>query len=246
MLSGLYVIYRSVNSIVAMSERRSEFVSSVTHELKTPLTNIRMYIEMLEQGVASSPEKEQEYLSVLTRESGRLSILINNVLELARLEKKTRRFNMQKNSISSVFSEIASTMEQNLTQEGFSLHIEETSAEDFVFDREVLVQILMNLIENSIKFGRESTVKRITLRSQVRSGFIDISVADTGPGIPRKELSKVFDDFYRVDNSLAKTTGGTGLGLALVKKFVTAMGGRVVAANNKERGCAITISLPLI
>ena len=246
MLSGLLVIYRSVHSIVAMSEKRSEFVSSVTHELKTPLTNIRMYIEMLEQGVASSPEKEQEYLAVLTRESGRLSILINNVLELARLEKKTRRFNMQKNSISSVFSEIASTMEESLKQEGFSLYIEETSVEDFVFDREVLVQILMNLIENSIKFGRESTVKHITLRAEARSGFVDVSVADTGPGIPRKELAKVFDDFYRGDNSVAKATGGTGLGLALVKKFVTAMGGRVAAANNEERGCAITISLPVI
>ncbi|MBT8329067.1 MAG: hypothetical protein KJN87_05130 [Desulfofustis sp.] len=244
-LSGLFVIYRSVNSIVAMSEKRSEFVSSITHELKTPLTNIRMYIEMLEQGVASSPEKEQDYLAVLTRESGRLSILINNVLELAKLEKKTRQFNMQKNSISSVFSEIASTMEQNLKQEGFSLDIEAISGEDFVFDREVLIQILMNLIENSMKFGRDSEVKRITLWTEIRNGFVDITVSDTGPGIPRKELSKVFDDFYRVDNSLSKATGGTGLGLALVKKFVTAMGGRVLAANNEERGCAITISLPL-
>ena len=199
---------------------------------------------MLEQGVASSPEKEQEYLAVLTRESGRLSILINNVLELARLEKKTRRFNMQKNSISSVFSEIASTMEQNLKQEGFSLDIEDTSVEDLVFDREVLIQILMNLIENSIKFGRNSAVKRITLGAEIRSGFVDITVSDTGPGIPKKELYKVFDDFYRVDNSLAPATGGTGLGLALVKKFVTAMGGRVSADNNKEGGCAITISLP--
>ena len=245
MLSGLFVIYRSVNSIVAMSEKRSEFVSSVTHELKTPLTNIRMYIEMLEQGVASTPDKEQDYLAILNRESGRLSILINNVLELAKLEKKTRRFNMQKNSVSSVFSEIASTMEQNLKQEGVSLDIEATSVEDFVFDREVLIQILMNLIENSIKFGRDSAVKRISLSTEIRNGFVDITVSDTGPGIPRKELSKVFDDFYRVDNSLAKAAGGTGLGLALVKKFVTAMGGRVLAANNKERGCAITISLPV-
>jgi signal transduction histidine kinase len=245
MLAGLFVIYRSVDSIVAMSEKRSEFVSSVTHELKTPLTNIRMYIEMLEQGVALSPEKEQEYLAVLTRESGRLSILINNVLELARLEKKTRRFNMQKNSVSSVFFEIASTMEQNLKQEGFSLNIEDTSVEDFVFDRDVLIQILMNLIENAIKFGRDSAVKHITLGSVIRNGFVEITVSDTGPGIPRKEISKVFDDFYRVDNSLTKATGGTGLGLALVKKFVTAMAGRVSAANNEDRGCTFTISLPL-
>ncbi|PID72087.1 MAG: hypothetical protein CSB34_04445 [Desulfobulbus propionicus] len=244
MLIGLLVIYRSVNSIVAMSERRSDFVSSITHELKTPLTNIRMYIEMLEQGVASSPEKKQEYLGVLTRESSRLSILINNVLELARLEKKTRQFNMQYNSITSVFSEVMSAMEHNLNQEGFQLHIPAAEVEEFVFDREVIVQILMNLIENSMKFGKDSAVKQITLGAEARPGMVDITVSDTGPGIPKNELTKIFDDFYRVDNSLTKNTGGTGIGLALVKKFVVAMGGRVAAANNTDAGCTITISLP--
>ena len=95
MFLGLLAIYQSVRTIVALSERRSQFVSSVTHELKTPLTNIRMYIEMLEQGIASSPEREQEYLAILHSESVRLSSLINNVLELAKLEKKQRHFNLQ-------------------------------------------------------------------------------------------------------------------------------------------------------
>ena len=99
MFLGLFAIYQSARTIVVMSERRSQFVSSVTHELKTPLTNIQMYIEMLEQGIAATPEREQEYLTILHSESTRLSGLINNVLELAKLEKKQRNFHMQEGPV---------------------------------------------------------------------------------------------------------------------------------------------------
>lgn len=243
-LLGLFAIYQSARTVVDMSERRSQFVSSVTHELKTPLTNIRMYIEMLEQGIAATPEREREYLGILDSESSRLSRLINNVLELSRLEKKQRRFHMQEGRIEDVFREVAAVMGQKLDQEGFSLEMEGSGVARFVFDREVLIQILINLIENSIKFGRQSSERRITLSAEEADGQVNLNVSDTGPGIPSNALKKVFDDFYRVDNNLTRTTGGTGIGLALVKKFILAMGGTVRAANNSGAGCTITLSLP--
>lgn len=245
LLLGLLAIYQSVRSIVALSERRSQFVSSVTHELKTPLTTIRMYVEMLEQGIAATPEKEQEYLGILGSESSRLSGLINNVLELSKLEKKTRQFNLQPGKLDDVFSDVKTIMAAKLDQEGFGLTICKDEIPEFRYDRDVLLQILLNLLENSIKFGKKSPNKKIAISADILDTQVRIRVADSGPGIPKRALKRVFDDFYRVDNSLSRMTGGTGIGLALVKKFVTALGGSVTAENNEEAGCTITLLLPL-
>ncbi|MEE4242327.1 MAG: HAMP domain-containing sensor histidine kinase [Desulfopila sp.] len=244
MFLGLVAIYQSARSIVALSERRSQFVSSVTHELKTPLTNIRMYIEMLEQGIAISPEREQEYLAILGAESARLSSLINNVLELAKLEKKQRHFHLQTCSLTDVLAEVEMLMFHQIKNEGFSLKITASDLPAFTCDREVLIQILVNLIENCLKFGRNESRREITVRADCDDSTVRIAVSDTGPGIPRHALKKVFRDFYRVDNALTRTTGGTGIGLALVEKFVSALGGRVEAANNTGPGCTITLLLP--
>ena len=244
MLLGLAAIYQSART-VDLSERRAQFVSSVTHELKTPLTNIHMYIEMLAQGIAATPEKEQEYLQVLGSESDRLSRLINNVLDLAKLEKKQRRFNLREGRLDEILAEVRTIMRHKLEQEGFELRIERFDIPPFIFDRDVLLQIAINLIENCIKFGRTAPRKVITISAGTRAASAYISVSDTGPGIPRQALKKVFDDFYRVDEDQTRNAAGTGIGLALVKKFVTAMGGRVKAANNDGEGCTITIYLPL-
>jgi signal transduction histidine kinase len=245
MFLGLIAIYQSARSIVALSERRSEFVSSVTHELKTPLTNIRMYIEMLEQGIATSPEREQQYLAIIGAESARLSGLINNVLELAKLEKKQRNFHLREGKLEDVFVEVETLMAQTIRNKGFALKFNTFELPPFAFDREVLVQILVNLIENSLKFGKNEPQREITVSAERDDKSIHIAVADTGPGIPRHALKKVFTDFYRVDNALTRTTGGTGIGLALVKKFVFALGGTVKAANNDGPGCTITVVLPM-
>ena len=244
MVAGLVTIYLSTRTVLDLSERRSQFVSAVTHELKTPLTNIRMYVEMLDQGIAATPEREQEYLGILAAESARLSGLINNVLELSRLEKQTRRFDLKDGDLSDVLADVQSVMAESLAREGFDLRIHTGRLPVFAYDRDVLVQMLINLMENSIKFGRHLPEKRIAIAVDAVDGWVKLAVSDAGPGIPRRALKQVFDDFYRVDSDLARTTGGTGLGLALVKKFIVAMGGRVQAENNDGPGCTITISLP--
>jgi signal transduction histidine kinase len=243
-LLGLIAIYQSARTIVDLSERRSQFVSSVTHELKTPLTNIRMYIEMLEQGIARDQEREQEYFRILDSEGARLSRLINNVLELSKLEKRQRRVDMQTGTFDEVIREVQTVMQAKLKQEGFRLNVEIGKIQPFQYDREVMIQVLINLIENSMKFGKAADQRQITIRIDRAENRVNILVSDTGPGIPLHALKKIFDDFYRVDNSLTRITRGTGIGLALVKKFVTLMGGTVTAANNEGPGCTITISLP--
>jgi signal transduction histidine kinase len=244
-LIGLFAIYQSARAIEDLAERRSQFVSSVTHELKTPLTNIRMYIEMLEQGIAKSPEREQEYFRILDSEGVRLSRLINNVLEMSKLERKQRHLNMQTDSLAEVVAEVETVMAENLKQDGFSLIVQLGNIPPFKYDREVMIQVLINLIENSMKFGKSAPERDIHIRTGLEGSHVKIMVSDTGPGIPRHALKKVFNDFYRVENALTRTTRGTGIGLALVKKFVQLMGGTVTAANNSGPGCTFTISLPL-
>ena len=244
-LLGLFAIYQSARTIVDLSERRSQFVSSVTHELKTPLTNIRMYIEMLEQGIATTPEREQEYYRILDSEGARLSRLINNVLELSKLEKKQRNIDMQTGTFEDVITAIRAVMGEKIRQEGFSLKTDLPAINPFRYDREVMIQVLINLIENSMKFGKSAPQREIHIRVRREGRNAIIKVSDTGPGIPRRDLKKVFDDFYRVENSLTQTTRGTGIGLALVKKFIRLMGGSVTAANNDGPGCTITITLPV-
>jgi signal transduction histidine kinase len=244
-LIGLLAIYKSTQAIVDLSERRSQFVSSVTHELKTPLTNIRMYIEMLEQGIAKDTEREQAYFQIINSEGSRLSRLIDNVLDLAKLEKKQRPLNLVQGTFEEVVAEVQAVMQAKLQQEGFTLRIVREDIRSFRYDREAMIQVLINLIENSIKFCQSAQKKEITIRISQKPDRVQIAVSDYGPGIPRQALKKVFDDFYRVDNAQARKTRGTGIGLALVKKFITLIGGEVTAENNPEGGCTISISLPL-
>jgi signal transduction histidine kinase len=192
MVAGLVTLYHSARTVLDLSERRSRFVSAVTHELKTPLTNIRMYIEMLEQGIAATPEREQEYFSILNSEGARLSGLINNVLELSRLEKQTRRFDLKDGDLTDVLADVQSVMAESLAREGYALAIRAGQLPVFAYDREVLVQVLINLMENSIKFGRHLPEKRIRIAAQAADGWIRVAVSDTGPGIPHRSLKLRF------------------------------------------------------
>ncbi len=245
-LVGFFTIYKSIESMINMSERRSNFVSSVTHELKTPLTNIRMYIEMLEYGIAKNKERKKEYFRILNSESGRLSRLINNVLEFSKLEKKQRTFNLKTGFLVGVLEKLKDVLNEKMKQEGFQMIIQHKTESQFMYDREAMLQILINLVENSIKFGISSSDKVILITIRDTHNHVRIDVSDKGQGIPVKSLSKIFDDFYRAENSLTRTTGGTGIGLSLVKKYTEGMGGRVMAANNQDAGCTISLFFPVI
>jgi signal transduction histidine kinase len=245
MVTGLGFIYKSARAITELSERRAQFVSSVTHELKTPLTNIRMYIEMLEQGIARTPEREQDYFRILNSEIGRLSRLIHNILEFSKLEKKQLHLHLCQGTFEEVIAEVVALMSEKLLQEGFVLKTNAENARPFVYDREVMLQVLINLIENSMKFGKNAEQKDLSLKIRHEPKQVLISVSDTGPGIPRHALKRVFEDFYRADHPLIRNTQGTGIGLAFVRKVVRAMGGKVWAENNPGPGCTITISLPI-
>ena len=216
----------------------------MTHELKTPLTAIRMYGEMLRDGIVASDAKRQEYYRHITAESERLSRLINNVLEFARLEKGTRDVALVTGSVLPVIREAVDLVRPHLDAEGFAVAIETDGELPPVrFERDALLQVLLNLIDNAVKYTGDGDGKRIVLGLERDGDGVRIVVRDHGPGVPERHLPHVFEPFYRGERELTRRSKGTGLGLALVRGLVERMGGRVAGRNGPGGGFEVTIAL---
>lgn len=241
---GLYLIYRSAAAAVQLSQKRQDFVSAVTHELKTPLTSIRMYSEMLEDGWVKDAGKRQEYYRHLSKESGRLSGLIDNVLQLARLEKQTYKLQLKRAAPGEDCEEWARELDKLAEVRGFRLHFSQDGDLPAIsYDPEALKQVLLILLDNSIKFGAESD-KTLEWSLSKSADGVALLWSDRGPGIPRQELRKVFEKFYRVENELTRKTHGTGIGLAMAKIIVESMGGKIEALPREGGGLTVRIAFP--
>ena len=244
--AGLFAIYRTVAVTVGFAERRSNFVAAVTHELKTPLTAIRMYGEMLRDGIVPDESKRQEYYRTITAESERLSRLINNVLEFSRLERGTREMHLVSGDLGSVVTEMAELVRSHAEAEGFALEVEiEPELPAVRFDRDALLQMLFNLVDNAVKYASASSDRRIRITCTAAPGEatgVLLRVRDHGPGVPGRHLSRVFEPFYRGEDELTRRTKGTGLGLALVKGLAERMGAAISGANASDGGFEVRIA----
>lgn len=242
---GLYALYRAVAVQVRFAQRRSNFVAAVSHELKTPLTAIRMYGEMLRDDLVESDEKRHEYYGTISAETERLTRLINNVLELSRLERDERPVQLLVGDLSSVVHEVANTLRPHVEREGFQLDVQVAPGLPAArFDRDALTQVLFNLLDNALKYGRGGGERRIEIRCEpVREG-VQLSVIDRGPGVAKQQLGAIFEPFYRAQNELTRTQPGTGIGLSLVRGLVQRMHGRVEGLN-REPGFEVRITLPV-
>jgi len=241
---GLLALYRMVAVAMAFAERRSNFVAAVSHELRTPLTAIRMYGEMLRDGIVPSEEKRQEYYGHITAESERLSRLVNNVLEFSRLEKGTRAVALATGPLEPVVREAVELVRPHVEAEGFTLRLELDDALPPVrFERDALLQVLFNLIDNAVKYARDGAERRVVVRASNGEGGVRLTVSDAGPGVPGRHLAHVFEPFYRGEHELTRRTKGTGIGLALVRGLVERMGGRVNGRNAAGGGFEVAIVL---
>jgi signal transduction histidine kinase len=228
---GLLATIRGAARERELARLKSEFVSTVSHELKTPLTSIRMFAEMLQQDVAGRDrEREARYHDIIVRESERLGLLIANVLDYAQIERGTRRYDQKEEPAAEVAKEAIATFRRFQEEEErpviqFAVADDAHDAAIFV-DREVVVQALLNLLANAAKYGgTEHPIEvQVARRSDRR---VSIAVRDRGPGIPRAEQSRIFREFYRASGAYSSGVEGTGLGLALVKRHVEAQGGEV-------------------
>jgi signal transduction histidine kinase len=243
-LFGAYLLLRDVRREVRLAEMRSQFVSSVSHELKTPLTAIRMFAETLRLGRLQNQKTQAEYLDTIVNESERLTRLLNNVLDFSKIEKGKKTYRPLPASLSEVIRAAARAMEYPLSQQGFKLNVEiEEDLPDLYVDRDALEQAILNLLHNAMKYSGDS--REIDLRLRKSDRLAVIQVIDRGVGISAQEQKKIFEKFYRVPSPENERLPGTGLGLSLVNHIVAAHGGRIEVESTPGKGSTFSIFLPL-
>ncbi|MGI9316851.1 MAG: sensor histidine kinase [bacterium] len=248
LIVGVLMFYRLGIRQLALSQQQQDFVSAVSHELKTPLTSIRMYGEMLRQGWADK-EKRRSYYDFIFFESERLTRLINNVLQLASMSRSEQKPNLTRMSVNEALNELRPRLTSQLEASGLDLQIEvETEAEEAHIDIDMdwFIQIFINLVDNAVKFSGGSEAKRVSISCKAMSNDkIQFLVRDYGPGIAADQMKKIFKLFYRSENELTRETVGTGIGLALVQELTAAMGAEIDVVN-REPGAEFQISFPTI
>jgi signal transduction histidine kinase len=241
---GAVLLWRDVSRELAIADMRSQFAASVSHELKTPLTAIRMLAEALTMGVRTGPDDQKEYLRTIIGESERLSRLLNNVLDFSKIEQGTRTYRFETTSLEDVIGAAAEAMAFPLNQKGFRLQIEvEDGIPQVPADRDALEQAVLNLLHNAMKYSGES--RDIILRLRRDDSMARIDVVDHGIGIGEKDKSLIFGKFFRAPGAENERIPGTGLGLTLVSHIAECHGGRVEVNSRPNEGSTFSILIPL-
>ena len=244
-LGGFWGVYRLTVKQMELSQKKSDFVSAVSHELKTPLTAIRMYGEVLMEGWVEE-EKKEGYYQQIHDESERLSRLIQNVLTLSELERSEWQINLTAIQPVEFVAQITERLSNQVKRAGFEFEtVSEGEVKEIQVDTDALTQILINLIDNAIKFSKDAETQKIMLTVSQLGEDCYIRVHDFGSGIPSRKLKSIFEKFYRIDNEMTRTTRGTGIGLSLVKMLADAMGARVDVAN-RQPGTEFSLRFPTL
>jgi signal transduction histidine kinase len=238
-------IWRSARSQLRLAQKKDDFISAVSHELRTPLTSIRMYTEMLDKGWVRSDSKRSEYYSSMHQESERLSRLIENVLDFSRIQKGRKKYVFQLGDINTCIGEVVDMMAPYAAERGFTLSKDFEEITQMFFDHDAVMQIVINLIDNAIKYSDDAKEKIVFIRTKRSDNYVQIEVEDRGPGVPHLQRKKVFEEFYRIGDESVREAPGTGLGLALVKKFAEAHEGFVDILTAKPKGSIFRVTLAL-
>lgn len=245
------VFYRLGSKQIELAKQQQNFISAVSHELKTPLTSIRMYGEMLRSDWVADEEKKKTYYDFIFFESERLSRLIANVLQLARIGHQQEKIDISLISAQSLLNRIPSKIEAQIEASLFNLNVIQpegrASSTDIKVDEDAFFQIVINLVDNAIKFANKAELKQIDIgfKAEKNSKYIIFFVRDYGPGIKNNQLKKIFTLFYRTEDELTRTTSGTGIGLALVAQLAGSMQANCLAVN-KDPGAEFQIKFSVL
>ncbi|MCS6977324.1 MAG: ATP-binding protein [Gemmatales bacterium] len=243
-LQGAVLVLHDITHVRRLERVRQDFVANVSHELKTPLAAIKATVETLLDGAIDDPQHNVRFLERVHENANRLHFLVQDLLTLSRIESGEERLEAVPLAVAGVIESCVSRQIDRAKAKQLTLR-QEPPQEPILAnaDEEALAQILDNLVDNAIKYTPSGGT--ITLRWYAQDGWAVIEVADTGVGIPEKDLGRIFERFYRVDKARSRELGGTGLGLSIVKHLVQALGGSVHAASQLGVGSTFTVRLPL-
>lgn len=239
---GLLAVFVDVTDLRRLERVRTDFVANVSHELRTPITAIRGYAETLRAGALNDPTVAASMVEIIFRQSERLSQLVEDLLDLSRLEARERSLAAEPVQIQEAASRAAEVVRPKADSKGVQLTIRIPPELKASGDERAIEQVLLNLIENAVKYM--PAAGRVEVLGKSETGQCVIEVRDSGSGIEAKHLPRLFERFYRIDKGRSRDTGGTGLGLSIVKHLVSAMRGQVTVESQPGVGSLFTVKLP--
>ena len=241
--NGLIAVLYDVTEQERIEGERREFVANVSHELRTPLTTMRSYLEALTDGAWQDPNIAPQFLTVTQEETERMIRLVNALLQLSKLDSTEHRLMKEWVDFTDFFNNIIDRFEMSKEQ-NVSFKRSFSKKSRFIdMDTDKITQVLYNIISNALKYSPEGGT--VTYRLRDRGDLLEISVSDQGMGIPKENVDKIFERFYRVDKARSRQMGGTGLGLAIAKEMIEAHGGSIWAKSEEGKGTTIYFTLPM-
>ncbi|MBI1871439.1 MAG: GHKL domain-containing protein [Chlamydiae bacterium] len=242
-VEGAILIFHDITELRRLEKVRQDFVANVSHELRTPVCSIKGYAETLLDGALEDSNSSRKFVDIIYRDSTRLETLINDLLDLARIESGKMKMVLLPIHVSDVIEKTMAIIENQAKIKSIEMIVKtQSSLPKILADETRLSQVMLNLLDNAIKYTPKSGVIHVEAARQ--DSFVQVDVSDTGIGISSKDLSRVFERFYRADKARSKELGGTGLGLSIVKHIVQAHGGEVWARSQMGQGSIFSFRIP--
>jgi signal transduction histidine kinase len=242
--AGLVSLWRGYRRQARLSEMKSNFVSSVSHELRAPIAAVRLMAESLDSGRIADDVKKKAYFRLIVQECRRLSSLVENVLDFARIDQGRKQYTFEPVDLGALVQQTAALMEPYAAEQQVRLEVAATAPEAACCDGEAIKQALVNLLDNAIKHSPAGATVKVEV--EVAENLVRLWVEDQGEGIPAAEQARIFELFYRRGSELRRETKGVGIGLSIVKHIAEAHGGRVIVESTVGQGSRFALELPLV
>lgn len=241
-LKGMMAVLHDITDIRRLEKMRSEFIANVSHELKTPITSVKGFTETLLDGAMEDEEALHHFLTIIHKESDRLHRLINDILHLSKIEQDMVPLELEPVNISEIVKHVADTVRKDVEKKGLELIIPDNREIWIEGQKDRIQQVVLNLVSNAVSYTPKGG--KIWVSVVEGDNELEISVKDTGIGISKKDLPRLFERFYRVDKGRSRNSGGTGLGLAIVKHLVESHHGEIKVESEEGKGTTFTVILP--
>ena len=244
LLLGLYFMISNIYGKIKIKRMKEDFISSVSHELKTPISAVKMLTETLKRGTVKQDARKEQYYDMIIRESDRLTRFINKILDFSKIEKGGKVFYFEKANVADVAKEAVEIYKDEAQDE--DLKIRSTTEKDEIsaeIDKDAILQVIFNLIDNAYKYSKDE--KEITVNVKEAGGNVRIEVIDKGLGVPKDKIERIFDKFYRADKDMMKGIKGSGLGLSFVKSVIDEHSGKIAVESEVGKGTKFIILLPI-
>ncbi|GAB6268212.1 MAG: phosphate regulon sensor histidine kinase PhoR [Smithella sp.] len=239
------IVFHDVTRLKKLEQIRVDFVANVTHEIKTPLTAIIGYLDTIKDGAINNIEETKRFIDIILKHAERLNRLVEDLLTISNIEMKETKLNFESVSLNAALTNVISLVEAKAKLKNITIQNDvRENIDQIKADKDKLTQIFVNVLDNAVKFTPESG--NVVIKTDEAGAYTVVSISDTGIGVPKDEIQRLGERFYRVDRSRSRDLGGTGLGLSIVKHLMIAHGGRMEIESQLGRGTKVSLFFPIV